>query len=71
MLKMEEGEWCAHADPAARKIAPSIKIIESLRVKKSPCSRFRRVYHSAEPGQFRGKFRLEREFGIHLEGGSL
>src|ERR1700733_2108421 len=33
---IEEGEWCAHAEPAASRIAHSIKITESLHFKMIP-----------------------------------
>src|ERR1700683_844247 len=33
---IEEGEWCAHAEPAASKIAHSIKITERLHFKMIP-----------------------------------
>ncbi len=37
---MDEGEWCAHADPAAKTIAQRTKAQENLRLKECLLSRF-------------------------------
>jgi hypothetical protein len=41
MSNMEEGEWCAHADPAANSIASRTSAPEILYRKACPLSQFR------------------------------